>query len=117
MGLLDRAFGADKHTMANYRLTIYWSAAQQLFKEHKEKCTSKSDITICDELIQICSEVMKEIDYAKKGFGVFAYEKPFFNSKLEKVTELAFKLSSPYPIDKIIELTIETSDILERRYW
>ena len=73
MGLIDRAFGADKHTMANYRLTIFWRAAQQRFEEHKEKCSNRSDITICEELIEICSEVMTEIDFAKKGFGFFRH--------------------------------------------
>lgn len=117
MGLMDRAFGADKHTMANYRLTIYWRGAQQRFEEHREKCTVKGDLAICDELIEICSEVMKEIDFAKKGFGVFAYEKPFFLSKLERINELIFKLNSKYlDMDKIAELVIETSNILERRY-
>lgn len=114
---MERAFGVDKHTMANYRLTIHWRAAQQRFEEHREKCASKHDLVICNELIEICSEVMKEIDYAKKGFGVFAYEKPFFNSKLERVTELVFELDFTYPdVDKIVELAIETTNILERRY-
>jgi orotidine-5'-phosphate decarboxylase len=117
MGLMDRAFGVDKHTMANYTFTIYWRAAQQRFEEHKEKCSSKSDKSICDDLIEICGDVMKEIDFAKKGFGVFAYEKPFFYSKLERMHELIVKLDFKYEdVDKFAELIIETSNILERRY-
>ena len=117
MGLMDRAFGVDKHTMANYRFTIHWRAMQQRFEEHKEKCTIKSDVSICNELIEICGEVMKEIDFAKKGFGVFAYEKPFFHSKLERVAELVPQLNFRYlDVDKIAELVIETSNTLERRY-
>jgi hypothetical protein len=117
MGLMDRAFGADKHTMANYRLTIHWRAMQQRFEEHKKKCSIKSDISICDELMAICGEVMKEIDFAKKGFGVFAYEKTLFHSKLERMKELVFQLNFKYlDTDKIAELTIETFNTLERRY-
>ena len=117
MGLMDRAFGADKHTMANYRFTIHWRAMQQRFEEHKEKCSIKSDLSICDELIEICGDVLKEIDYAKKGFGVFAYEKPFFHSKLERINELISQLNFKYlDVDKFAELIIETSNILERRY-
>ena len=117
MGLLDRAFGADKHTLANYRFTIHWRAMQQRFEEHREKCSSDGDLSICDELIDICGEAMKEIDFAKKGFGVFAYEKPFFYSKLERINDLISQLDIRYlDIDKLGELIIETSNILERRY-
>jgi hypothetical protein len=117
MGLIDRAFGADKHTLANWDFIIYWKAALQRFQEHGEKCSLPADIEICTELIAICNETLQEIEYAKKGFGVFVYEKPFFHAQLARVVKLVNTLDNKFEeIDKISELIINTSNILERKY-
>jgi hypothetical protein len=117
MGLIDRAFGADKHTLANYRLSIHWKAAKQRFEEHKQECQSKEDIAICNKLIVLCDDVMKEIVIAKKGFGVFPYDERAFSSYMDQVAELVGNLENKSGIPvKVAELFLETTNILNRKY-
>ena len=114
---MDRALGADKHTLANYRLIIHWKAAKERFEEHQQECQSKEDIAICKKLIALCDDVMKEIVVAKRGFGVFAYDESGFNSYMDQVAELVGSLENKSGIPlKVAELFLETSNILKRRY-
>ena len=114
---MDRAFGADKHTLANHRFSILWDAAKIRFKEHKSVCESKGDIAKCEKLIAICDDVQSEIISAKKGFGVFDYDVNGINSYMDQVAELVgdldTKLAEP---EKVANLFVETSNILSRRY-
>ena len=117
MGLMDRAFGADKHTLASHRLSIFWDAAKIRFTEHKSLCKSKSDIAKCEKLIAICDDVQSEIVSAKKGFGVFDYDINGINSYMDQVAELVGDLdTSLTEPEKVANLFVETSKILSRRY-
>jgi hypothetical protein len=117
MGFIDRAFGADKHTLANHRLSIHWAAAKIRFNEHKSLCKSKGDIAKCEKLTAICDDVQSEIVSAKKGFGVFDYDVDGINSYMNQVAELVGDLDSNLTEpEKVANLFVETSNILSRRY-
>jgi hypothetical protein len=89
MGLLDRAFGADKNTLLFNRLALHWRSVAS----HYENFPKKNSIG--DEQAQIFTEIQKMslgiaelANSSLKGFGVSSPDVSRFLIDLDKLAKL-----------------------------
>lgn len=94
MGLIDRAFGADKNTMLMHRLALHW----RMVASHYENFLKKNDLTEQDRVVmnEIQKRSLSICDKAEasiKGFGVVNMEKDSFLSDMRELGALHQKIS------------------------
>ena len=89
MGLLDRAFGADKNSLLFNRLALHW----RMVASHHENFPKKNSIS--DEQAQIFAEIQKMslgiaelANSSLKGFGVSSPDVSRFLNDLDKLSKL-----------------------------
>ena len=94
MGLIDRAFGADKNTMLMNRLALHW----RMVASHYENFLKKNEPNEQDRVVMaeiqkrslgICDKAAASI----KGFGVVNMEKESFLLELRELGALHQKIS------------------------
>ncbi len=94
MGLIDRAFGADKNTMLMHRLALHW----RMVASHYENFLKKNELTEQDRVVmnEIQKRSLSICDKAEasiKGFGVVNMEKDSFLSDMRELGALHQKIS------------------------
>ena len=94
MGLLDRAFGADKNSLLFKGLAFHWV----MVASHHENYLKKSELSA--EQIDIFREIQKQslemADLANaslKGFGVSTPDNAAFFKKLEQLSKLQIQIT------------------------
>ena len=94
MGLIDRAFGADKNSLLFNRLALHWRAVAS----HHENFPKKNPMS--DDEAQIFAEIQKRsLEIADlaisslKGFGVSSPDVSRFLNDLEELSKLQGKIS------------------------
>ena len=94
MGLIDRAFGADKNTMLMHRLALHWRAVAS----HYENYLKKNEVS--DEVKAVMLEIQKrslsicdKTEGSIKGFGVVNMEKDSFLIDLRELGALHQRIS------------------------
>ena len=94
MGLIDRAFGADKNTMLMNTLAFHWRAVAS----HSENYLKKNEpneqdravmVEIQKRALSICDKAQESI----KGFGVVNMEKDSFLFEMRELSTLHEKIS------------------------
>lgn len=94
MGLLDRAFGADKNSLLFKGLAFHWV----MVASHHENYLKKSELSAeqADIFREIQKHALEMADLANaslKGFGVSAPDNAAFLKKLEKLSKLQTQIT------------------------
>ncbi len=94
MGLIDRAFGADKNTMLMHRLALHW----RMVASHYENFLKKNELNEQDRVLmaEIQKRSLSICDKAEasiKGFGVVNMEKESFLLEMRELGALHQKIS------------------------
>jgi hypothetical protein len=94
VGLIDRAFGADKNSMLVHRICFHWAAV----KSHYENFLKENDVPeeqkeLLLEIIAACKRVTDEVTKASKGFGFVDYDKNLFGPLLGDLAALHSRLT------------------------
>jgi hypothetical protein len=93
MGLIDRAFGADKNTMLQHRLALHW----RMVASHHENYIKKNEMTqeqklIFSEIQERSLKIAELANSAIKGFGIVSPEVSDFKAELAKLSLLKEKI-------------------------
>jgi len=102
MGLIDRAFGADKNTLMFNKLALHWRSVAS----HYENFLKKNEVSIeqakiFEEIQKRSLEIAELANSSLKGFGVSSPDTSAFLTKLERLSKLQ------------TEITVVT----EKRHW
>jgi hypothetical protein len=94
VGLIDRAFGADKNTMLMHRLALHW----RMVASHYENFLKKNELNEQDRVLmaEIQKRSLSICDKAEasiKGFGVVNMEKESFLLEMRELGALHQKIS------------------------
>ena len=94
MGLIDRAFGADKNSMLVERICFHWEAVIS----HYENVLKSSEISedqcqLMREIVASSHRVIDEVRRSKKGFGFVDYERTRFGVLLGELTAIHSRLT------------------------
>lgn len=94
MGLLDRAFGADKNSLMFNRLALHW----KMVASHHENFLKKNEMSL--EQSKVFQEIqrvsLENVDLANsslKGFGVSSPDISAFLGNLEKLAKLQTEIT------------------------
>ena len=94
MGLIDRAFGADKNTMLMHRLAFHWRAVASHYENYLKKNQVDEDLkVILNEIQRLSQSICDESENSIKGFGVISIDKSYLSIKLEEVMVLHSKIT------------------------
>lgn len=94
MGLLDRAFGADKKTMLMHRLAMHWRAVESHYENYLKKNQVDEDLkVILNEIQKLSQGIADEVENSIKGFGVISTNNSYFSIKLEEAIVLHSKIN------------------------
>ena len=94
MGLLDRAFGADKNSLMFNRLALHW----KMVASHHENFLKKNEISleqskVFQEIQRVSLENVDLANSALKGFGVSSPDISAFLGNLEKLAKLQTEIT------------------------
>ena len=94
MGLLDRAFGADKNSLMFNRLALHW----KMVASHHENFLKKNEISleqskVFQEIQRVSLENVDLANSALKGFGVSSPDISAFLGNLEKLARLQMEIT------------------------
>ena len=93
MGIIDRAFGADKNTMLQHGLALHW----RMVASHYENYIKKNEMTheqrlVFSEIQERSLKIAELANDAIKGFGIVSPEVAKFTAELAKLTLLREKI-------------------------
>jgi hypothetical protein len=127
VGLIDRAFGADKNTMLMNRLALHWRAVAS----HYENYLKKNEVS--DEVKSLMLEIQKrslsiceKAEGSIKGFGVVNMEKESFLVEMRELGALHQRISivteKQHWLPEAIRATINIlngnkKEYQNRQYW
>ena len=94
MGLLDRAFGADKNSLMFNRLALHW----KMVASHHENFLKKNEMSleqskVFQEIQRVSLENVDLANSALKGFGVSSPDISAFLGNLEKLARLQMEIT------------------------
>jgi hypothetical protein len=127
VGLIDRAFGADKNTMLMHRLALHWRMVASHYENFiKKNEPNEQDRAVMAEIQKRSLAICDRAEASIKGFGVVNMEKESFLSEMRELSALHQKIS--ITTDKAIWLpdaVRATTNILagnkreyqNRQYW
>ena len=89
MGLIDRAFGADKNTLLMNSLAFHWRAVASHYENYLKKNEVSDDVKslmleIERRSLSMCDKALGSI----KGFGVVSMEKEQFLAEMSELGKL-----------------------------
>ena len=127
MGLIDRAFGADKNTMLMHRLALHW----RMVASHYENYLKKNEVTEANRAVMLDIQkrslsICDKAEASIKGFGVVNMEKDSFLGEMRELGSLHQKISVTTDKDQWLPDAISaTTNILSgnkrdyqnRQYW
>jgi hypothetical protein len=94
MGLIDRAFGADKNTMLMNRLALHWRAVASHYENYlKKNEPSEQDRAVMTEIQKRSLSICDKAEASIKGFGVVNMEKDSFLVELRELGALHERIS------------------------
>lgn len=89
MGLIDRAFGADKNSLMFNRLALHWRSVASHHENYlKKNQVSIDQVKIFEEIQKRSLEIADLANSSLKGFGVSSPDTNAFLSKLEELSKL-----------------------------
>lgn len=95
MGLIDRAFGADKNTMLVNRLALHWRAVASHYENYlKKNQVSDEDKAIMAEIQKRSLSICDKAEASIKGFGVVNMEKDLFLFEIRELGALHGRISA-----------------------
>lgn len=94
MGLIDRAFGADKNTMLMHRLALHWRMVASHYENFLKKNESnEQDRAVMTEIQKRSLAICDKAEASIKGFGVVNMEKESFLLEMRELGALHQKIS------------------------
>jgi hypothetical protein len=94
MGLIDRAFGADKNTMLMNRLALHWRAVASHYENYlKKNQVSDEDKAVMAEIQKRSLSICDKAEASIKGFGVVNMEKDSFLVEMRELGALHERIS------------------------
>lgn len=89
MGLIDRAFGADKNSMLFNKLALHWRMVASHHENHVKKNHMESDQEVIFKEIQARSSKLADLaNSSLKGFGVSSPDQSAFLNELNALSQL-----------------------------
>jgi hypothetical protein len=86
MGLLDRAFGADKNTLLFHRLSLHWAMVESHYSNFvKKNSLDPSTEEVLLKVMVLSKKVASLSQDSIKGFGVVSPDLEAFNQTLNEV--------------------------------
>jgi len=127
MGIIDRAFGADKNSMLYNDLAFHWRAVAS----HYKNCIAKNlvadgQIAVMNTIYEKSESLADQINESKKGFGVVSIDSESFKKEMKILIELHSQITPPTEKHHWLpEIIFATTDILSgnkkryqnRQYW
>ena len=87
MGLIDRAFGADKNTMLMHRLALHWRMVASHYENFiKKNEPNEQDRAVMAEIQKRSLAICDRAEASIKGFGVVNMEKESFLSEMRELS-------------------------------
>lgn len=95
MGLMDRAFGADKNTMLMHRLALHWRGVASHYENYlKKNEVSEQDKVVMLEIQKRSLGICDKAEASIKGFGVVNMEKDLFLFEIRELGTLHGRISA-----------------------
>jgi|688.fasta_scaffold2383523_1 hypothetical protein len=112
MGLLDRAFGADKNTLLFRDLAFHWRAVASNYRNHlKNNEVSAEDFENGNKMVDLSEKLA---DYANESVQGFGFSSPDLNKFSETIGQLllleekvSFKTDKPLWLKECVSATYE----------
>ena len=95
MGLIDRAFGADKNTLLFQGISFHWRMVESNYSNLVNSSSLDSEIeTTLRKLMGLCHKVSNLSQEAIKGFGVISPDTQAFNQTLGEIETIYAKVAN-----------------------
>ncbi len=127
MGLIDRAFGADKNTMLMHRLALHWRMVASHYENFiKKNEPNEQDRIVMAEIQKRSLAICDRAEASIKGFGVVNMDKESFLTEMKELSALHQKISISTDKDNWLPDAVRaTTNILggskreyqNRQYW
>ena len=112
MGLLDRAFGADKNTMLFRSLALHWRMVASNFRNHiKDNDVSAEDLELGNKMVSLSEKLAEYSNDSVQGFG---FSSPDINKFSETIGQLlsleekvSFRTDKPLWLNECVTATYE----------
>ena len=112
MGLIDRAFGADKNTMLFRSLAFHWRAVASNFRNHlRDNEVSTQDLEMGNKMVELSEKLA---DYSNDSVQGFGFSSPDLNKFSETIGELltleekvSFTTDKPLWLKECVSATYE----------
>jgi hypothetical protein len=110
MGLIDRAFGADKNSMLAHTLAMHWQFVSSHYENHiKDNELTEERKKLLQEIIENAKGLAKASESSIKGFGVVNFDFQTFNPYMSRLRELYsridFKTEKPHWLPQALTAT------------
>ena len=93
MGLIDRAFGADKNSMLAHTLAMHWRFVSSHYENHiKENELTEDRKKLLLDIIENANALAKLSEASIKGFGVVNFDMQAYSPIMSKLRDLYAKI-------------------------
>lgn len=115
MGIIDRAFGADKNSVLADRLSFHWLAVSSHYENHLKKNNVPDEQRfVMEKFVTIARQISIHATTSKKGFGFVEFDKTAMTSLCEELMTLSKTVSIQTEKSHwIVQAIAATLDILE----
>jgi len=127
MGIIDRAFGADKNSVLADRLSFHWLAVSSHYENHlKKNDVPDEQRQVMDRLVSVAKQMSIHATASKKGFGFIEFDKSAMTSLCEELLTLIksvnIQTEKPQWIIQAISATLDilngnTKPYQRNQYW
>lgn len=94
MGLIDRAFGADKNSMLFRSLALHWRMVASNYRNHlKDNVVSEDDLELGNRMVSLSEKLAEYSNESVKGFGVSSPDANKFSDAIGQLLDLEAKVS------------------------